>query len=185
MRKVFQLTVLLLFGACAAACGQTNSITADTTESTITYHVDHFFHSVDGISKHVTCHVYADAATHKLSSVSIAVNVNTFDSGNSSRDNTAMDAVDASHYPEVTFQSDTVVYTSDSTLQVTGRLTFHGIAKQFSLPVQVTHKEGGTAFDGSFGATFSGFNVTRPSLMFIPISDKFRLTFHVVFREAF
>lgn len=158
----------------------TRTVEGDKRRSVIIYHVDHFFHSVDGVCKEVTCNVVVDSASDAILSVFISAPVTAFNSGNSSRDTTAMRAIESTKYPLVEFVSDTVRCTSDSTMMVSGKLDFHGVKRKISINVTETANLHSTVFDGEFHAAFSDFNIERPSLVFIPISDSFGVKFHVV-----
>jgi len=177
--------IIATFIAVTMVYAQTENIEADKDSSSITYHIYHFFHSVDGVSKEISCFAKIDSNTHKIKSVNVTAMVLMFNSGNSSRDKTAMEAIDAPTYPRVAFQSDSISYTSDSTLNVIGKLSFHGITREISFPLTMEHKSGETICDGGFEANFSDYKVERPSLLLISIGDKFGVKFHVVFKGTF
>ncbi len=184
MRKMF-LLIFTIFTTLAVVYGQTDNVGADKDLSSITYHVYHIFHSVDGISKEASCFAKMDSVTHRIQMIRVFADVITFNSGNSSRDKNAMAAIDAAYYPQVTFQSDTINYFSDSTLGVVGRPTFHGVTHEVSMLVSISYEQGKTICDGGFDANFSDYNVERPSIFFISIGDKFGIKVHMVFERMF
>ncbi|HUI29059.1 MAG TPA: YceI family protein [Candidatus Acidoferrales bacterium] len=184
MRKIIPFGFAVL-SSLTVVYGQAKNIEADRRLSSITYHVYHIFHSVDGVSSEIFCSGQLDSISHKLKLINVSANVLSFNSGNSSRDKTAMNAVDAEHYSQVVFQSDTINYVSDSTLFVVGKLSFHGITNEISMPVSLNYESGTTDCEGGFEANFSDYNVERPSIFFISIGNKFGIKFHIVFDSTF
>ncbi|MGO9482456.1 MAG: YceI family protein [Candidatus Kryptoniota bacterium] len=167
----------------SAAYGSVNRLMAKKDSSFISYHVYHFFHSVDGISRNVSCSVNVDTSTQRIIEVSAETAVNTFNSGNETRDRNAMNAIESDKYPSVAFRSDSIVYNSDTTVSVTGKLAFHGVAKEIIIPITVISKLGETTCDGSIRLDFEIFNVERPALIFIPVGNSFIIKFHMVFES--
>ncbi len=174
------LGILALFGQ-AYAYESGRKLEAEKDSSFITYHVYHVFHSVDAVSRQVSCEVEIDSSTHRIVSVTASVKVRTFDSGNEARDRTAMKAIESEKYPVVTFQSDSVRYYSETKIVASGRLTFHGVEREIALPVTLVSSGNELVCDGSIRLDFDAYRVDRPSLIFIPIGDTLLLSFHIVF----
>lgn len=182
LKTVLTLAIgIALFFVEPTGHGRSNSIDADKDSSFISYHVYHLFHSVDGVSKQVRCDIDVDSAVHKIIEVSAEAEVNSFDSGNEARDKTALSAIESIKYPVVGFQSDSISYDSDKMIRIKGKLKFHGVTRETTIPVSVISKMGKTICDGSIQLDFNTFNVKRPSLIFIPIGDTFIVRFHMVF----
>jgi len=167
----------------SAACGPLKKQEADKDSSFISYHVYHFFHSVEGISRNVLCDAETDSSTHTIAIVSAEAGVNTFKSGNEARDESAMKAVDSDKYPEVTFQSDSIFFDSDTTARVKGKLMFHGVSNPVTIPITIKFRTGEMIVDGIINLNFDSFNVKRPALVFIPIGDDFTVAFHFSFHR--
>lgn len=165
----------------SVAYGSGNRLEANRDSSFVAYHIYHLFHSVDGVSKSVSCSVEVDSSVHRIIRVSVETEVKTFNSGNDTRDKTAMKAIEADKYPVVTFRSDSIMYDSDTTASVRGKLNFHGVVTEIIMPVTVVSRTGETVCDGSTQLTFDAFNVDRPALIFIPIGNTFIVKFHMVF----
>jgi polyisoprenoid-binding protein YceI len=163
--------------------GSVIKLNADKDSSFISYHVYHFFHSVDGTSKNISCVTEIDSATHRIIRVSVKTDANSFNSGNEARDKTVAKTIESDKYPEITFESDSVFYDSDTTMSVEGRITFHGVKKEIIAPATISSKDNQIICDGSIQLNFDEFNVKRPSLLFIPIGNEFIIRFHIVFNR--
>ena len=59
------------------------------------------------------------------------------------------DFFEVATYPEITFKSTGVVKTGDTTMDVTGDLTMHGVTKEVTLEANITH-QGPHPLGGSF-----------------------------------
>lgn len=182
-RKIFLTATLFLFILFSVTYAKVEKVEADKNESSIAYHLHHPMHEVDGVSKQVYCQVEVDDSSHRIRAVLVTVDVTTFNSGNSDRDDHAMEVIDALDYPDVKIQSDSVSYLSDTNITVSGRLTFHGVSEAITLPVSISPMGDKTACDGDFDISLTKFKVERPSLLFIPVDDKLHIKFHIVFDQ--
>ncbi|MGH3934794.1 MAG: YceI family protein [Pseudonocardiaceae bacterium] len=90
------------------------------------------------------------------SSVTAAIDVNSFDTGNAQRDEhiRSADFLHAAQYPTMTYRS-TGVRRDDDGLVVDGELILHGITRQVPLALEVT----GFGPD-AYGGTRAGFSAT-------------------------
>lgn len=181
--KLFLVIGFFMIVAGSVVNGSVIKLEADKENSSISYHVYHVFHSVDGISKNISCSTEIDSATNRIIRVSVKTYANSFNSGNEARDKTVMKTIESDKYPEVTFESDSIFFDSDTSMSIKGRMTFHGVEKEITAPVDISTKENEMICDGSFQLDFDEFNVSRPSLVFIPIGNTFVIRFHIVFNE--
>jgi polyisoprenoid-binding protein YceI len=165
--------LILRFGASA----QTTNLDLVKEESFVTYRIVHPLHEIEATSKDVQYVIQADPSTKEIKRVSAQVDVTTFDSGNSNRDSHAMEVIDAITYPEVTFASTSIAQAGDS-VNVTGKLTFHGVTKEIVLRGLSTWSDHKLVVHGGFAISLTGFNIERPSLLMIPVEDA--LTFSIV-----
>jgi polyisoprenoid-binding protein YceI len=143
--------------------------------SWITYKVVHPLHEVLAKSASPEYTVVLDPTTKEIKSVTAAVDVTTFDSGNSNRDSHAMEVIDAIDYPEVEFTSTSITQTGDS-LYVTGHLTFHGITKDITMAGTTQWQPNRLDVHGGFVITFTQFKLERPALLLIPVEDNITFT---------
>ncbi len=150
-------------------------------ESKLTYYLSHPLHEVEATSKEVVYRLDVDPASHQLKSVSASVDVTTFDSGNSNRDSHAMEVVDALTYPEASFSSTSISQSGDS-VKVTGKLTFHGVTKEVTIPAALKWSPNRLDVNGSFEISLTAFKIDRPSLLMIPVSDALKFTIVAAYR---
>jgi polyisoprenoid-binding protein YceI len=148
--------------------------------STVTYHIVHKFHRVDGVSKHVEGRARVQAAGP--TQVAIRVPVESFDSGNTNRDAHMKEAVEAARYPIVELKAVAdglaVPDRFPTTLQKTCRaqLTFHGVTQQLEVPVTVRFDAADkVSVTASFTVSLDSYKVERPSLMFVKIDDAMKI----------
>lgn len=75
------------------------------------------------------------------SSVNVTIKATSINTGNDSRDNDlrGVGFLDAAKFPEITFQSQRIEKRSDGYVAV-GKLTLHGVTKEFALPFSITGK---------------------------------------------
>ena len=159
---------------------QTKKYVAEKGDSYITYKITHPLHEVEAKSKNDYCVILADAAKKEIKEVAVQVDVTSFDSGNSNRDSHAMEVVNAITYPDAQFTSTSVVPKGDS-LEVNGKLTFHGITRDISLEVFPSWMQDKLIVNGKFDISLTAFKIKRPSLFLIPINDKCEFTLKQVF----
>ena len=180
MRKRFFSVVLAVVALSPISQSQQKELVPKSEESSMTYTLVHPLHKVEATSKGVQYHVQADPVTREIKSVSASVDVMTFDSGNSSRDSHAMEVIDAISYPEASFSSTSVARNGDS-IEVAGRLTFHGVTKDIVLGAMTKWSQGRLEVDGGFEVSLTAFNIERPALLLIPVEDRLTFSFAAVF----
>ncbi len=144
-------------------------------ESTLAYVLIHPMHTVHGVNKDFECKVDLSPDT-VTSKIRVSADVLKFDTGNSSRDSHAMEAVQSRKYPRVTFESTAIKPETDG-YAVSGNLTFHGQTRPVSFHVTPKTTAKRIEITGSFDVKLSDFGVERPSLMFVRTQDKLTLKF--------
>lgn len=170
--------LLALLGATPASAG---SYAAIPGESTLSYLLKHPMHKVRGVSRDFACAVELSPDTAS-SKVTVSADVRTFDSGNSNRDDHAMEAIKARKFPRVSFASDSVRKAGDA-WRVYGRLTFAGKTRPVDFAVSEKKEAGKVRVAGAFSIQLSEFGVKRPSLLFVPTEDKLDIAFDVAAKE--
>jgi polyisoprenoid-binding protein YceI len=172
------LFLLLLAGAVANA--HLNKIIVTKEGSSVTYHLVHPLHTIEATSKDVMYRVNLDEETKQIVSVSAQVDVTSFDSGNSNRDSHAMEVIDALTFPAVTFSSTGIIQTGDS-LDVTGKLTFHGVTKSIVMIATSKWTTPTLVIQGQFNLSLTEFKIERPSLLMIPVNDTLKFSLNARF----
>lgn len=174
--------LMILFFLAGTASAQTVYKVAPKA-STVTYHMDHPMHSWDGVSHSATGAVSL-ADDGKPVSVQITIPVQSFDSGNGSRDSHMAETTESYIYKNVTFKSTSITpgATSGGTQvwNVTGTLTFHGVTKPVSAVTRVTMEGGKLHAIGDFDLTLTEFGIKLPKLMMVPVKDHLGMKFDVV-----
>ncbi len=169
------LVVLLLGNARA----QTKYF-CDQEKSTIIYSMHHPLHEWKGVSKKVDSVILTDGEKVDVKGVAVQVKVASFDSKNSNRDSHMLEVTEALLYPTVTFTSESFQKDGDN-LIVDGNLTFHGVSKPISLPVQVKHIEDVVEVTGNFDIKLTDYNIDPPSLLGVATDDDIKLNFDIFF----
>ena len=169
---------LLVAGAVKA---EVKKVQAEKSGTIITYHLVHPLHKIDAVSKDVDCTAELDPGARSFSSVTVSVDVTTFDSNNSNRDSHAMEVIDALEYPESTFTSKQIVQRGDS-LFATGALTFHGVTHDVTIAAKPEWSASQVVVNGGFDILLSDYKVERPSLLMIPVENTLRFTLTALFK---
>ena len=111
-------------------------INFDLNESFISYDGKHPAHNWTGISKDIQGTFEINKQDLTQSKVDLFVPVFSFDSKNANRDSNMLDVVEEYYYPFVRFTS-SKINKSESGFDVLGDLSFHGITKEFTIPVEL------------------------------------------------
>jgi len=76
------------------------------------------------------------------SSIDVTVDTNSLSSGFEALDEhlKSEDFLEVETYPEMTFKSTSIAQTGDTSLDVTGDLTIHGVTQEVTLATEMTHK---------------------------------------------
>ncbi|RPI05352.1 MAG: YceI family protein [Ignavibacteriae bacterium] len=176
----FRMIVLLLISTYAGVYAQSKRVEVIKGASSITYRLSHLLHTVEAVSKEFTCRLEIDPANKEIQSVTAQVDVTTFDSGNSNRDSHAMEVVDAMTYPYASFISKSISQQGDS-ITVTGQLTFHGVKKDVVMKGVTKWFPKIIDIDGEFAISLTAFQIERPSLLMVPVSDELVFTLKATF----
>lgn len=159
--------------------------TADTQwvleQSTLTYHVSHPLHQVDGVSHAArgkgVCH-------NGLCDFLIAVPVKSFDSGDSNRDLHMLQVTKGAEFPMVSVrtQLSEALATSD-TIRADLEIQFAGKTAEFhQLLFRRVMQGDETRISGTIPATLSDFQIERPSLLSIPVKNEIPVRVEMTWR---
>jgi polyisoprenoid-binding protein YceI len=175
------LVTLVLFAVAAIPATAQSFSYAVADGSTLSYTGRHITGSWTGTSAQVSGEVIMAGTSPESARIRISVPVESFDSGNSSRDSNMFDVVDAARHPRVTFESRQVRPGDDwrerngvfeGTWIVDGNITFHGVSRPITVPVTVSMRPGaGLTARGSFDLSLTDHGVRRPRLLLTPIAD--------------
>jgi hypothetical protein len=140
-------------------------------QSTLTYHVTHPLHQVDGVSHAArgkgVCHA-------GQCDFLIAVPVKSFDSGDSNRDLHMLQVTRGGQYPMVTVRTRLPEDSSASaTIHADIEVQFAGQTVDYKqIPFEEVTQGNETRITGIIPATLSDFKIDPPSLMTMPIKNE-------------
>ena len=124
-----------------------SAFTADTYvfdkhHSTMGFQVRHLFSKVPGKFDDFEGQIQFDEANPENSTVEVKIKTASINTGVEMRDKDLRSAnfFDVEKFPEITFTSKSVKRTSDTTGEVTGDLTMHGVTKEVVLNVELLGK---------------------------------------------
>lgn len=172
--------VLLCGAAVARAQAPAGDFTVDTANSSLTYHLVHKMHKVDGTSHKVEgkARVLPDGKAQ----VMIRVPAQSFDSGNVNRDEHMKEAVEAAKYPTIELKAIGDGIAAPKVLPESVRkvfkaqITFHGVTQTMDVPVEITWESPTKArVESTFTISLDSFKVERPSLMFVKVDDALKI----------
>lgn len=143
MRKILSALAILLVAvaslptAAAPPAAATGAWNVDKVHSEVSFQVRHFVSKVRGRFGDFSGTIRIDAAKPEASSVEFTIRTASIDTNEPKRDAhlKSPDFFDAEKYPEIRFVSKRVVPKSDTSYDVAGDLTMHGVTKEVTLPV--------------------------------------------------
>lgn len=128
------LTTLLVALPAAAA-----NYKVDGAHSSAVFKIKHFgtanfYGTFNGISGSIAY----DAAKPEASSINVSIKADSVSSGNGNRDDhiKSPDFLNAAQFPAISFASTSVKKVSGDKLEVTGKLTLHGVTKEITITAE-------------------------------------------------
>ena len=140
-------------------------------QSTLTYHVSHSLHQVDGVSHEArgkgVCHA-------GQCDFLIAVPVKSFDSGDSNRDLHMLQVTRGAQFPMITVRTRLPENASASaTILADLEIQFAGQTAQYKqVAFQLVTQGNQIRISGVIPATLSDFKMERPSLLTMPVKNE-------------
>lgn len=181
MKKLaFSLIASLLL--CGLAHGQTQWV---LEQSTLSYHVSHPLHQVDGVShaargKGVCQNGQCDFL--------IAAPVKSFDSGDSNRDLHMLQVTRGAQYPMVTVRTHLPeASANESTMHADLEIEFAGQTAHYTnVAFQVTSQDGAPnekTLAGTIPATLTDFKIDPPTLLTMPIKNDIPIKVEMLWKK--
>jgi hypothetical protein len=140
-------------------------------QSTLTYHMSHPMHEVDGVSRAAkgkgVCHA-------GQCDFLIATPVKSFDTGDSNRDLHMVEATRGAQFPMVVVRTQfPEAEISDATIHADLEVQFAGQTAHYkNVPFQKTAHGNQIEITGVVPATCSDFKIDRPSFLTVPIKNE-------------
>jgi hypothetical protein len=151
-------------------------------QSTLTYHVSHPVHQVDGVSHAArgkgVCHA-------GLCNFLIAVPLKSFDSGDSNRDLHMLQVTRGGQYPMVSVRTQLPEVASVSaTVHADLEIQFAGqTATHKDVPFEQARQGNETRISGTIPTTLSDLKIDRPSLLAIPVKNEIPVRVDMIWRR--
>lgn len=167
MSRKFLLTcIMLALPVLARADGQWV-----LQQSTLTYHMSHPMHQVDGVSHAAKGKGICHAGECDFL---IAAPVKSFDSGDSNRDLHMLQVTRGAQFPMVVVRTKLPEQTSTSgIIYVNLEVQFAGQTVSYNhVPFEKSTKDGEVRITGTIPATCSDFKIDPPSFLTIPIKNE-------------
>lgn len=182
MRGVGALTVLLLAVAVAPVFGQSGDRQYVLEQSTLTYHMSHPMHEVDGTSHAARGKGICHAGQCDFL---IAAPVKSFDSGDTNRDLHMLEATKGAQFPMVQVRTRfPEAETTDATVYVDLDVQFAGQSAHYShVAFQRTQQGNQVHITGTVPATCSDFKIERPSFLTVPIKNEIPVRVDMTWRQ--
>ena len=153
---------------------------ADKTQSSITYAMNHPLHAWEGVSREINSVILTDANKNVITQAAVSEKISSFDSQNANRDSHCIEVTEAIKYPNISFAS-TSVKQNGNILEITGKLTFHGITKEITLTAERKTINNQVQISGSFSVNMTDYNIDPPSLMAMKTDNEIKLMFSLVY----
>lgn len=176
--KLFVPSLLVVFSLslASAALAQRQTFTVDPNASQVAFTLPATGHTVHG-TFHVQSGSIAFDSTAKTISGSIVVAAGSGNSGDAGRDKKMNhEVLNTGKYTEVTFApsryTGTLASTGDSTLQVSGVFTLHGVAHDLTLPMQIQIEGKHLTAKGHFTVPYVQWGLKDPSILFLKVAKE-------------
>jgi hypothetical protein len=140
-------------------------------QSTLSYHVSHPLHQVDGVSHAARGKGICHAGQCEFL---IAVPVRSFDSGDSNRDLHMLQVTRGAEFPMVTVRTRLPESAATSAaINVDLEIQFAGQTAQYKqVPFKLETQGGETRIIGTIPATLSDFKIEPPTLLALPVKNE-------------
>jgi polyisoprenoid-binding protein YceI len=131
--------VALTSGLATAASAATETYTIDPVHSSVGFSIRHFVSKVPGRFTQFSGTIVVDRANLENSTVEATIDVGSLNTASDKRDADLKSAnyFDAANFGTITFKSKSWKKTGDSSFDVTGDLTIHGVTKETVLKVDL------------------------------------------------
>lgn len=167
MRAV-QLVMLILL---AAPLGAQSGLQWLLVQSTVSYHVSHPMHEIEGVSH--SARGKGNCQMGKCDFL-IAVPVKTFNSGDTNRDLHMLETTRGAQFPMIVVRTALVdSATADGTIYADLEVQFAGATASYRhVAFQRSTQDGQVHIRGTIPATCSDFKIDRPSFLTVPIKNE-------------
>ena len=147
-------------------------------DSVISYTGSHPAHDWTGVSQGFRGGIICKNDLLQECVIKIAVPLKSFDSNNSGRDSNMLLATESNKYPFVKFVSKrfNLLDSLDQKFDLSGILEFHGVKNNIIIDIEISRDQESMLGLADFSLLLSDYKVSRPELLFTPISDKINIS---------
>ena len=179
MKKLLCLCLVLLARPLAAAPDPQWTL----VRSTLTYHVSHPLHQMEGVSHAARGKGVCAAGECE---VLVAVPVQSFQAGDTNRDLHMLQAARGATFPMVTVRTRVPESGAASgTIHADLEVEFAGQTAHYKqVPFEVTTTGDETRIAGTIPATLSDFKIDPPSLLTVPIKNQIPVTVELIWKKG-
>ena len=141
--------------------------------SAISYKGYHPAHNWTGVSEKLKGGVICKDSTFLDCNIKVIVPLDSFDSGSSGRDSNMLFYTESNKYPFVKFTSNSfnIKDLVGGENNLLGVLEFHGIRDTISTRINILNQKTILSGIARFSISLDHYNVEKPQLLFVPISD--------------
>lgn len=173
------LCLLLLIAPAALADSRRYEVRAGE-KSTAVFHAEDTYDAFDGSTNKVSGSIIADPAAPASSSVTLAVDLRSLDTGVGLRNREMRDRyLEVGKFPQATFKSVSVegpasiAPNAPADIKVTGDFTLHGVTKRMTIPVRVVLiPDGRIHATSSFNVKMTEFGINVPRNVLVTVNDE-------------
>ena len=143
--------------------------------SVITYKGSHPVHDWKGVSSSVKGGI---KCKKEECIIQVIVPLESFDGGSSGRDSNMLFSTESHKYPYVKYHSDPFSIQGikkESSSKLFGYIEFHGITKNIITQISINYQDSVFLGTTSFPISLDEYQVEKPQLLFVPISDRINL----------
>ncbi len=153
----------------------------DAARSKVSYHLVHKLHEFTGTNNgHLKGK--AQVTDDGTALVQITGLCKDFSSGNGNRDEHMMETVEAEKFPSISTKAKMAVPAGgDGDGKAKVQMNLHGQNETVEVPLHVSVSGNSAHVTGEYDTSVEGFGIKRPTLLFVPIDDKMKITVDVWF----
>lgn len=181
MKRIFALAALLAVVPALAQSNAQQRTDWALAQSTLTYHMVHPMHDVDGVSHAAKGEGICQGGQ---CNILIAAPVKSFDSGDSNRDLHMIEAVRGAQFPMVIVRAQfPAAQLSSPAIYADLQVQFAGQTAHYShVLFQRTMQGNEIRITGTVPATCSDFKIDRPSFLTVPIRNEIPISVDATWR---
>ena len=143
--------------------------------SVVIYKGSHPAHNWEGVNSNIKGGIICEK---EECIIQVIVPLESFDSGSSGRDSNMLFSTESHKYPYVKYYSDSFLMRSikkQGSIELSGYMEFHGITKRITTQISINYQDSILFGKTSFSISLDDYEVERPQLLFVPISDQINL----------